>query len=68
MSLRSSAVMVALVGLFVSCALRLKLTMPLIVTGSRGFVAKVTTVPPAVLVNWVAAVGGVTVPATVFLT
>ncbi len=68
MSLRSSAVMVALVGLFVCCALRFQLTVPETVTGSRGFVAKVTTVPPPVLVNWVAAVGGVTGPATVFLT
>ena len=39
MSLRSSAVMVASVGLFVSWALRFQLTVLEIVTGSRGFVA-----------------------------
>ena len=58
---------VAFAELADSRALRLKVTLPEIVTASRGFVAKVTTVPPASLVNWVGGVGGVTVPANVFL-
>ncbi len=68
LSLRSSALTVALAEVADSRARRLKVTVPEIVTALRGLLAKVTTVPPPTLVNWMAAVGGVTGPATVFLT
>ncbi len=51
--------MVALAGGLLSLALIFQLTVFEMVVASRGFVAKVTTVPPAVLVNWVADDGGV---------
>ncbi len=68
LSLRSSAVIMALAVLADSRARRLKVTVPEMVTALRGLVAKVTTLPAPTLVNWVAAVGGVTGPASVFLT
>src|SRR3954462_12154539 len=67
-SCQTSAVMAASAELLDSLAQRLKFMLPEIDTASRGLETQTTAEPPAVSVNWVAAVGGVTGPARVSLT